>query len=254
MGTWIWWSSCAVASHTTARTALPVPVRAAARVLTADGGNCDKDAGAALTNAVRTEGRVLTPTASEPSAREMRTFDGTEGGENRYERKGKAVPSNRKISARDGDGTGPRKRLRGRSTCDTSTQYGHAEGAYIQRGAMCKKTSGAGHTLYHHKGCTTTTKAGGVCIKHQAKRKHRACSHDGCSNNAQIGGVCIKHGAKVKACSHNGCTKTIQVGGVCLGHGAKLKGCSHNGCTNNARGKEGVCIWHGTKCKVCSYD
>ena len=114
MGAWIWRSSRAAASRTTARTALPVPVRAAARVLTADGGDRDEDAGAALANAVGAEGRAMTPAASEPPAREMRTLDGAEGGENRSEREGKAVPSKRKMSARDGDGTGPRKTPRKR--------------------------------------------------------------------------------------------------------------------------------------------
>ena len=102
-----------------------------------------------------------------------------------------------------------------------------------------------------------STKKGGVCISHGAKRyKYKyTCKYEGCTNHVVSRGVCVRHGASWtrKKCSHDGCTNIVVQGGVCIKHGAKVKTCSHEGCTNKVKSR-GVCIKHGAKVKTCSHE
>ena len=88
-------------------------------------------------------------------------------------------------------------------------------------------------------GCTSHTKARGLCIKHGA---YGTCSTAGCSTNAQARGLCTKHGAK-GMCSVAGCSTNVQARGLCTRHGGGGK-CSRRGCNRQAAAR-GLCFEHG---------
>eukprot|EP00729_Bicosta_minor_P004223 gene4223-biopygen8033 len=99
-------------------------------------------------------------------------------------------------------------------------------------------------------GCTTTSKARGLCDKHGAKGK---CVQMGCVTNARKrGGHCKKHSKKV-ACAHPNCSTPLIPGkGVCTKHGA-FGICTAWGCITNAReGKKGLCKKHAKDKATCS--
>eukprot|EP00729_Bicosta_minor_P006233 gene6233-biopygen7144 len=99
-------------------------------------------------------------------------------------------------------------------------------------------------------GCTTKTKARGLCDTHGANGK---CVQLGCVTNAlKRGGHCRKHSKKV-ACAHPNCSTSLVPGkGVCVKHGA-YGICTAWGCTTNAAsGKIGHCMKHFKDKATCS--
>eukprot|EP00729_Bicosta_minor_P032865 gene32865-biopygen8777 len=99
-------------------------------------------------------------------------------------------------------------------------------------------------------GCTTKTKARGLCGKHGAYGK---CVKMGCVTNARKrGGHCFAHKKKV-ACAHPNCSTPLVDGkGVCAKHGA-FGICTAWGCKTNAHaGKKGHCFTHSKDKPTCS--
>ena len=125
-----------------------------------------------------------------------------------------------------------------RSSVPSSTTLATQGGSPFNQQAMTAPGSAQPH-ICTREGCTSHSKARGLCIKHGA---YGTCKTIGCSTNAQARGLCTKHGAK-GICKIAGCSTNVQARGLCTKHGGGGK-CSHNACTKSAAAR-GLCFEHG---------
>ena len=91
-------------------------------------------------------------------------------------------------------------------------------------------------------GCTTATKARGMCSKHYKHNRGATCSVQGCTTATKARGMCGKHGDK--RCSYSDCATAAQAdgSGLCNYHGGGRR-CITPGCTKNVK-RNNKCIRH----------